>query len=144
MSDASFVPQDATRGPRLGDVTDPGQVVEVDVAAVVAEVLAEHAPGTAVAGQESGGVQVIRVSLDVAAFRELLVALAATLDEGSHLRLDVVGGLLFLDVTGSHLGAEQVDPLRDRAQALGGRLVPDPPAAEGFSVQVPSGLIEWG
>ena len=89
-------------------------------------------------------MQVIRVSLDVAAFRELLVCLAATLDEGSHLRLDVVGGLLFLDVTGSHLGAEQVDPLRDRAQALGGRLVPDPPAAEGFSVQVPSGLIEWG
>ena len=125
-------------------MTDPGQVVEVDVAAVVAEVLAEHAPGTAVGGQESGGVQVIRVSLDVAAFRELLVSLAATLDEGSHLRLDVVGGLLFLDVTGSHLGAEQVDRLRDRAQALGGRLVPDPPAAEGFSVQVPSGLIEWG
>ena len=125
-------------------MTDPGQVVEVDVAAAVAEVLAEHAPGTAVAGQESGGVQVIRVSLDVAAFRELLVALAATLDEGSHLRLDVVGGLLFLDVTDSHLGPEQVDPLRDRAHTLGGRLVPDPPAAEGFSVQVPSDLIEWG
>lgn len=125
-------------------MTDPGQVVEVDVAALVAEVLAEHAPGTSVSGQESGGVQVIRVSLDVDAFRELLVALAATLHEDSHLRLDVVGGLLFLDVTGSHLGSDQVDPLRSRAEALGGRVVPDPPAAEGFSVQVPSGLIEWG
>jgi hypothetical protein len=124
-------------------VTDPGPVVEVDVAAVVAEVLAEHAPGTSVAGQESGGVQVIRVSLDVRAFRELLVALAATLGEGSHLRLDVVGGLLFLDVTSGRLGTEQADSLRARAKALGGRVVPDPPAAEGFSVQVPSGLIEW-
>jgi hypothetical protein len=124
-------------------VTDPGQVVEVDVAAVVAEVLAEHAPGTSVGGQESGGVQVIRVSLDAGAFRELLVALAATLDEGSHLRLDVVGGLLLLDVTSGRLGTERVDSLRARAEALGGRVVPDPPAAEGFSVQVPSGLIEW-
>ena len=124
-------------------MTDPGQVVEVDVAAVVAEVLAEHAPGTSVAGQASGGVQVIRVSLDVSAFRKLLVAIAATLDQGSHLRLDVVGGLVFLDVSGSRLGADQVDPLRARAEALGGRLVPDPPVAEGFSVQVPSGLIEW-
>ena len=46
-----------------------------DVAAVVAEVLAQHAPGVAVAGPESGGVQVIRVSLDDDAFRELLAAL---------------------------------------------------------------------
>lgn len=56
-------------------MTDPGPVVEVDVAAVVAEVLAEHAPGT--------------------------------------------------------------------STSLGGRVVPDPPAAEGFSVQVPSVVIEW-
>ena len=56
-------------------MTDPGQVVEVGVAAVVAEVLAEHAPGT--------------------------------------------------------------------STSLGGRVVPDPPAAEGFSVQVPSVLTEW-
>ena len=128
----------------MGDVTDRGQVVEVDVAAVVAEVLSEHAPGTPVAGQASGGVQVFRVSLDLDAFRELLVALAATLDNGSHLRLDVVGGLIYLDVTGSHLGAEQVGPLRELALAMDGRIVPDPPAAEGFSVQVPSGLSEWG
>ena len=56
-------------------MTDPGPVVEVDVAAVVAEVLAEHAPGT--------------------------------------------------------------------STSLGGRVVPDPPAAERFSVQVPSVLTEW-
>ena len=92
-------------------MTEPGQAVEVDVAAVVAEELAEHAPGTTVAGPESGGVQVIRVSLDLDAFRELLVALAATLDEGSHLRLDVFGGLIILDVTGSHLGAEAGRPV---------------------------------
>jgi hypothetical protein len=117
--------------------------VEVDVAAVVAEVLSEHAPGTPVAGQASGDVQVIRVSLDLDAFRELLVALAGTLDEGSHLRLDVVGGLVYLDVTGSHLGADQVDPLRELAHGMDGRIVPDPPAPEGFSVQVPAGLSEW-
>lgn len=133
----------AFHGPRLDAVADPGQVVDVDVAAVVAEVLAEHAPGTSVAGQESGGVQVIRVSLDLARFRELLVALAGTLDGGSLLRLDVVGGLVMLDVTGSHLGHDQVEPLHDLAEALGGQVVTDPPAAQGFSVQVPSGLIEW-
>jgi hypothetical protein len=115
--------------------------VEVDVAAVVAEVLPEHAPGTSV-GEESGEVQVVRARLDPAAFRELLVALATTLDEGSHLRFDVVGGLVYLDVTGSHLGAEQVEPLRAMAQSMGGRMVPDPPAAAGFSVQLPSGLSE--
>ena len=117
--------------------------MEVDVAAVVAEVLAEHAPGTSVAGQESGGVQVIRVSLDLPVFRDLLVAVAGTLDDGSLLRLDVVGGLVLLDVTRSHLGPEQVLTLRTLAQSLGGQVVPDPPAPQGFSVQVPSGLIEW-
>jgi hypothetical protein len=117
--------------------------MEVDVAAVVAEVLAQHAPGTPVAGPESGGVQVIRVSLDLDGFRELLVALAATLDQDSHLRLDVLGGLVLLDVTRSHLSAEQVDPLRALTQTMDGRLVPDPPAAAGYSVQLPSGLSEW-
>jgi hypothetical protein len=39
-------------------MTDPEQVVEVDVAAVVAEEIARHAPGTSVAGPTSGGVQV--------------------------------------------------------------------------------------
>lgn len=131
------------RPPRLDRVTDRRQVSEVDVAAVVAEEVARHAPGTSVAGPESGGVQVIRVSLDEAAFRELLTALAATLGEGSHLRLDVVGGLLYLDVTRSHAGAEDVEPIHDLAQALGGHVVPDPIAAEGFSVQVPTGLTEW-
>lgn len=125
-------------------MTGPEQVVEVDVAAVVAEEVARNAPGTSVSGPESGGVQVIRVSLDLAAFRELLGALASTLGEGSHLRLDVFGGLLCLDVTGSHLGADTVGPLRALAQGMGGRIVPDPPAAEGFSVQVPSGLSELG
>src|SRR5512140_39675 len=124
-------------------MADPEQVVEVDVAAVVAEELARLAPGAAVAGQESGGVQVIRVSLDVVTFRELIAAIAATLDEGSLLRLDVVGGVILLDVTRSHLRTEQVDPLRDLALAMGGRVVPDPPVPEGFSVQVPSGLSEW-
>jgi len=124
-------------------MTDGGQVEEVDVAAVVAEVVAQHAPGTSVAGQASGGVQVIRVSLDLPRFRELLVALAGSLDATSLLRLDVVGGLVSLDVTGSHLAADQVDTLRSLAQSLGGQLVPDPPAPQGFSVQVPSGLIEW-
>ncbi len=128
---------------RLALVTGPGQIVEVDVAAVVAEVLAEHATGTTVAGPESGGVQVVRVSLDVVAFRELLVAVAATLGEGSHLRLDAVGGLIVLDVTGGRLGVEQVDLLRAAAQAMDGRLVPDLLAPERFSVQVPSGLTEW-
>jgi hypothetical protein len=117
--------------------------MEVDVAAVVAEVLAQYAPGTPVAGPESGGVQVIRVSLDLDGFRELLVALAATLDQDSHLRLDVLGGLVLLDVTRSHLSAEQVDPLRALTQTMDGRLVPDPPAAAGYSVQLPSGLSEW-
>lgn len=124
-------------------MTDQGQVVEVDVAAVVAEVVAQHAPGVAVAGPESGGVQVIRVSLDVDAFRELLAALAGTLDERSLLRLDVFGGLIILDVTNSHLGDDEIGPLRALAEAMDGRLVPDPPAAEGFSVQLPSGLSEW-
>jgi hypothetical protein len=124
-------------------VTDRRQVAEVDVAAVVAEVLAEHAPGTSVAGPESGGVQVIRVSLDVATFRELLTALAATLGEGSHLRLAVVGGLLYLDVTGSHARAEDAGPIGDLVRALGGHIVPEPLAAEGFSVQLPTGLSEW-
>ena len=124
-------------------MTEPSRAVEVDVAAVVAEELARHAPGTTVAGPESGGVQVIRVSLDLDTFRELLTALAATLDEDSRLRLDVFGGLIILDVTGSHLGAEAVEPLRTLAAAMGGRIVPDPPVPEGFSVQVPSGLSEW-
>ena len=124
-------------------MADQGEVVEVDVAAVVAEVLAEHAPGTSVAGPESGGVQVIRVSLHVNAFRELLVALAATLGEGSHLRLDVVGGLLYLDVTGSHARPEDAGPIGDLVRVLGGHIVPEPLAAEGFSVQVPTGLSEW-
>ena len=118
--------------------------MEVDVAAVVAEVLSEHAPGTSVSGQESGGVQVIRVSLDLVVFRELLVALAATLGAGAHLKLDVVGGLIFLDVTSSgRLGAEHIGPLRDLARAMDGCIVPDPPTAHGFSVQLPSGLSEW-
>jgi hypothetical protein len=124
-------------------VTNRGQVVEVDVAAVVAEVLSEHAPGTSVSGQESGGVQVIRVSLDLVAFRDLLVALAATLGAGAHLKLDVVGGLIFLDVTDSQLDAQHIEPLRDLARAMDGCIVPDPPAAHGFSVQLPSGLSEW-
>ena len=124
-------------------MTDRRQVLEVDVAAVVAEVVARHAPGTSVAGPESGGVQVIRVSLDIDTFRELLTALAATLGEGSHLRLDVVGGLLYLDVTGSHARAEDVGPIGDLVRALGGHIVPEPLAAEGFSVQLPTGLSEW-
>ena len=124
-------------------MTEPSRAVDVDVAAVVAEELVRHAPGTTVAGPESGGVQAIRVSLDLDTFRELLAALAATLDEHSRLRLDVFGGLIILDVTGSHLGAEAVGPLRALATAMGGRIVPDPPVPEGFSVQVPSGLSEW-
>lgn len=124
-------------------MTHRGQVEEVDVAAVVAEEVARHAPGTTMAGPESGGVQVIRVSLDVAAFRELLAALAATLGEGAHLRLDQFGGLLTLDVTGAHTYAEGIEPLRALATAMGGQVVPDPSAAEGFSVQVPAGLSEW-
>ena len=124
-------------------MADRAQVEEVDVAAEVADVISQHAPGTSVSGQESGGVQVIRVSLDLAAFRELLVALSATLGEGSHLRLDVVGGLIFLDVTGSHLGADHIDLLRRLARAMDGSILPDPPAAQGFSVQLPSGLSEW-
>ena len=124
-------------------MTHRGQVEEVDVAAVVAEEVARHAPGTTMAGPQSGGVQVIRVSLDVAAFRELLAALATTLGEGVHLRLDQFGGLLTLDVTGRHTGAEGIGPLRALATAMGGDVVPDPVAAGNFSVQVPAGLSEW-
>lgn len=127
-------------------MTHRGQVEEVDVAAVVAEEVARHAPGTTMAGPESGGVQVIRVSLDLAAFRDLLAALAATLGEGTHLRLDQFGGLLTLDVTGRqgrHSGAEGMEPLRALATAMGGDVVPDPTAAGSFSVQVPAGLSEW-
>lgn len=124
-------------------MADQQQLSEVDVAAVVAEEVARHAPGTAVAGPESGGVQVIRVSLDETAFRQLLTAIAPTLGEGSHLRLDVVGGVLYLDVTKSRAGADDVSPIHDLAHAMGGHVVPDPLAPEGFSVQVPTGLIEW-
>jgi len=126
-----------------GTVSDRKKAVDVDVAAVVAEELAQHAPGAAVAGPASGGVQVIRVSLDIDAFRQLIIALAGTLGEGSHLRLDVFGGLIILDVTGSHLNPDAIDTLRAMAEAMDGHIVPDPPAPEGFSVQVPSGLSEW-
>ena len=120
-----------------------GGVEEVDVAAVVAEQVAQHAPGTTVAGPDSGGVQVIRVSLAVDDFRGLLIALAATLGEGARLRLDYNGGVLSLDVTGRHRGADGIDPLRRAAAAMGGEVVPDPPAAEPFSVRIPAGLSEW-
>ena len=120
-----------------------GPVEEVDVAAVVAEQVAQHAPGTTVAGPDSGGVQVIRVSLAVDAFRELLAALSATLGRGTRLRLDYNGGVLSLDVTGEHHGADGIDALRRAAAAMGGEVVPDPPAAQPFSVRIPAGLSEW-
>ena len=124
-------------------MTDRGKVVEVDVAAVVAEELARHAPGTAVAGQESGGVQVIRVTLDLAAFRRLLTAIAGVLESGSHVRLDAIGGVVHLDVTGCRPSPVQVDRLRALARAMDGHVVMTRPVAEGFSVRLPSGLSEW-
>lgn len=117
--------------------------VDVDVAAVVAEEVAQHAPGTRVAGPDSGGVQVIRVALDVVAFRELLAALSTTLGEGSHLRLDQNGGLLTLDVTGTRCDLDDLEPVRAVAQAMGGDIVPGPAPAAGFCVRVPFTLTEW-
>ena len=118
--------------------------LEVDVAAVVAEELARHAPGTAVAGPASGGVQVIRVEIELAPFRALLAALAATLDAGSHLRLDAIGGVLHLDVTGARPTSEQLARVRVLAEAMGGSVVVDPVAAEGYSVRLPSSLSGLG
>ncbi len=128
----------------MSDVVDRGKHVEVDVAAVVAEELSRHAPGTAVAGQPSGGVQVIRVTLDLTAFRRLLVTIAGTLDAGSHVRLDAIGGVVHLDVTECRPTPAQVDRLRALARALDGHVVVSRPVATGFSVQLPSGLSEWG
>ncbi len=124
-------------------MTDRGQLVEVDVAAVVAEELARLAPGTAMAGPASGGVQVIRVALDLSAFRLLLAALAATLDAGSHVRLDAVGGIIRLDVSGCRPRSSEVDRLRALARAMDGDVVMGSPVADAFSVQLPSGLSEW-
>lgn len=120
------------------------QVVDVDVAAVVAEELAHHAPGTEMAGQSSGGVQVIRVALDVRTFRRLLVALAGTLDVGSHVRLDAIGGIIHLDVTDARPGAPQLVRLQALARAMDGQVVMAPGDSEAFSVQLPSNLSEWG
>ncbi len=123
---------------------DGGKVVDVDVAAVVAEELARHAPGTAMAGPSSGGVQVIRVALDLPAFRRLIVALAGPLDVGSHVRLDAIGGLIRLDVTAARPSAPQLDRLRALAAAMDGQVVVAGDDAGAFSVQLPSGLSEWG
>ena len=60
------------------ELSGGGSREEVDVPATVAWVLAQHAPGTHMEGPSSGGVQVIRATLDPEAFDAFLVAVAAS------------------------------------------------------------------
>lgn len=116
---------------------------ELDVAAVVAVVLATHAPGTHVEGPSSGGVQVIRATLDPVAFDALLLAVAGLIGVGSRVRLEHDGGRVHVIVGGARSDEAGLVRVRAALVPLHGNLVLTDAGGEGFSVSVPSGISAW-
>lgn len=116
---------------------------ELDVAAVVAVAIATHAPGTHMEGPSSGGVQVIRATLDPAAFDALLLAVAELVGVGSRVQLEHDGGRVRVIVGGARADEAGLDRVRAALVPLGGTLTLDGPGGDAFSVAVPSGLSAW-
>ena len=125
------------------ELSGGGSREEVDVPATVAWVLAQHAPGTHMEGPSSGGVQVIRATLDPEAFDAFLVAVAAVVGIGSRVRLEHDGGKVRIAVAGARIDPVALLHVRETLAVLGGTLELETPTGDAFSAAVPSGLSEW-
>ncbi len=125
------------------ELSGGGSREEVDVPATVAWVLAQHAPGTHMEGPSSGGVQVIRATLDPEAFDAFLVAVAAVVGIGSRVRLEHDDGKVRIAVAGARVDPVALLHVRETLGVLGGTLELESHTGDAFSAAVPSGISEW-
>lgn len=116
---------------------------ELDVPAVVAWILAQHAPGTHMEGPSSGGVQVIRATLDPEAFDAFLIAVADVVGVGARVRLEHDGGKVRIVVGNARPDRLALVRVMETLDVLGGTMVLEEADGSAFTAAIPSGLSEW-